>query len=82
MLRGKPIVSELSDAESIRSQLIDLQSQLAFQEDTVQSLNEVVTQQQQQIERLNEMISGVKLQIEGATSVSSSPILNTPPPHY
>lgn len=37
---------------STQEQLIELQSQLAFQEDLLQALNEVVTRQQSQIDAL------------------------------
>ena len=82
MLKGKSIVSELSDADDIRDQLINLQSQLAFQEDTVQSLNSIVIEQQQQIERLNEMINLVKSQMEMAVSGDNNSVVDVPPPHY
>ncbi|MCR8923265.1 SlyX family protein [Dasania sp. GY-MA-18] len=66
----------------MREQLVDLQSQLAFQEDTIYTLNQIVTEQQQQLERLNEMINQLKLQIEAAPDGQNNQALSERPPHY
>lgn len=42
---------------SIQEQLIELQTQFAFQEDLLQALNEVVTMQQSQIDALQRELS-------------------------
>ena len=42
-------VTASTELEQLKEQLFDLQSQLAFQEDTLQALNDIVTRQQQQI---------------------------------
>ena len=68
--------------DDIRDQLVDLQSQLTFQEDTIHTLNNVVTEQQQQIERLNEMLNQLKLQVETAADSEPGQTLIEKPPHY
>lgn len=78
-IKGKTVIQEL---EVIKQQLIDLQSQLAFQEDTVQSLNDVVTRQQQQIENLHELCSSQKLQLDEINSDMGKNDLDERPPHY
>lgn len=78
------MVSELTPNTKLEDKLIDLQSQLAFQEDTVQALNEVVTEQQGQIERLNEMMMLLKHQFEQSqfdAGVDNS-LVEERPPHY
>jgi SlyX protein len=66
--------------DSISEQLIDLQSQVAFQEDTLQSLNEVVTRQQRQIENLHEVLKSQKSQLEAMASEGDE--VEERPPHY
>lgn len=78
------MVSEPALITKLEDKLIDLQSQLAFQEDTVQTLNEVVTEQQGQIERLNEMMVLLKHQFEQSqfdSGVDNSAVEERPP-HY
>ncbi|MGK0440932.1 MAG: SlyX protein [Pseudohongiellaceae bacterium] len=67
---------------TFKEQIIDLQSQLAFQEDTIHTLNHIVTEQQQQIERLNEMINQIKSQLEVNNDNQSGESLAEKPPHY
>ena len=78
------MVIESAQITKLEDKMIDLQSQLAFQEDTVQALNEIVTQQQGQIERLNEMMLLLKHQLdqpqfEPGAGVSPA---EERPPHY
>ena len=70
-------------SEQFQDQLIELQSQLAFQEDTIQALNEVVTGQQQQIDRLQALSDLFKSQLERAMSaLEGGEVIDQPPPHY
>ena len=68
--------------EDLRNQVYELQSQLAFQEDTIHALNAIVTQQQQQIERLNEMLTQLKSQVEAANDSRPGQVIDEKPPHY
>jgi SlyX protein len=68
--------------QDFSEQLYDLQSQLAFQEDTIQALNSVVIEQQQQIGRLNEMINQLKSQMEATVDSEPGHTTNERPPHY
>lgn len=63
-------------------QLVDVQSQLAFQEDTIASLNEVVTRQQSQIENLYELIKNQKSLLETLSVDNENDIIDERPPHY
>jgi SlyX protein len=75
-------VSDDKDIASIQLQLIDLQSQLAFQEDTLQALNDVVTRQQQQIANLHELCTQQKDQLENLIGEQEGEIEEPRPPHY
>lgn len=68
--------------DDVREQLVDLQSQLTFQEDTILTLNGIVTEQQQQIERLNEMLNQLKSQVEAASDAEPDQTIIERPPHY
>ncbi len=45
-------------------ELLELQTQLSYQEDTIAQLNDVVTRQQKDIERLTEAFAQLKKQFE------------------
>ncbi len=64
--------------------LIEIETKLSFQEDAIQSLNDVVTRQQKQIEQLEETM---KLLIEryrllSEAQLSATKPLDEKPPHY
>ena len=63
--------------------LIDLESRVAFQDDTLNKLDEIITRQQQQIEQMQLDIDTLR---ERLIAVSSTLVVDesheTPPPHY
>ena len=76
------------DIDELRQQLMEMQSQLAFQDDTVQSLNNALAQQQQEILTLRRQLELIKLrqdeQAAGAGHQSEQPgsPVDEKPPHY
>lgn len=67
----------------MESKIIDLQSKLAFQDETINELNEVITDQQNQIDQLREDIRLLNLRIVSvAESANVSEEKEPPPPHY
>ncbi len=63
--------------------IIDLQSRLAFQEQTIQELNEVITDQQQQLDQLREELRILEQRIVSlAETQPVSSEKEPPPPHY
>lgn len=61
----------------------ELETQLAFQESTVSSLNDAVTDQQQQIDILREQLEYIKAQMQSLAETVNSPDGDEPPPpHY
>ena len=78
-------MSELSD---LQDQIIDLQTRLAYQEDTLNELNSVIAQQDQHIlslqEQMRVMIERFRDMSEAANANPSSPasLLDERPPHY
>ncbi|WP_422475851.1 SlyX family protein [Endozoicomonas sp. ALB032] len=66
----------------MKEELIELQTQLSFQEDTVAQLNEVVTRQQQEIDRLKQEMIQLQKQLMAMASSRLEEQKETAPPHY
>ncbi|MCW8901526.1 MAG: SlyX family protein [Gammaproteobacteria bacterium] len=67
----------------MENKIIDLESKLAFQDQAIHELNEVITDQQQQLDRLREEIRLLNLRIASVAENSGvSEEKEPPPPHY
>ena len=67
----------------IEEQLVDLQSRVAFQDDTIAALNDALADQQGQIERLERMLKILNEQLKQiAPGPAANPADEPPPPHY
>jgi SlyX protein len=63
--------------------ITELETQLAFQDSTIHSLNEVVTDQQNQIDLLREQLKQIKQQMQSLAETVHRPEADEPPPpHY
>ena len=63
--------------------IIDLETQLAFQEDTIEQLNQALASQQRQIDELSFTLNHVVAKVKSmAPSQLASEAEETPPPHY
>lgn len=71
----------MSESEDL---IIELQTKLAFQEDLLEDLNKVVTEQQHQIMRMNEALDGLKHQVKSLQTdpQTAGEAKEPPPPHY
>ena len=77
---GKNVMTTV--LEELREQMIELQTQLSFQEDTLRALDQAVTSQQQQLDRLAQLNTRLERQFgELLERVDERPD-NQPPPHY
>lgn len=72
----------MADDADLESQLIELQTQLAFQEDTLAALDKVVTSQQRQIDQLMLLCERLARQIEEAAAKAADAVAPETPPHY
>lgn len=70
------------DINELQTQLIDLQTQLAFQEDALQALDAVVTRQQQSIDRLLLLQQRLERQLAELSGTAESAPADQRPPHY
>ncbi|WP_426416538.1 SlyX family protein [Aestuariirhabdus sp. LZHN29] len=77
-----PLTPRDDAPESTRHQLVELQTQLAFQEDTIQALDRVVTRQQQQIDRLEEQLQYLRKRFEALPDTLGDEVPDQRPPHY
>jgi len=63
--------------------IIDLQTRVAFQDDLIEELNQVLTSQQQQITRLEMSMGVMRSQIQTMQSSQAEDNgVEPPPPHY
>ncbi len=69
--------------QDLEARVIDLEARLAFQDDTIQALNDAVSQQQLTLDRLQRALEILaRRQAELAASVPGEAEDEPPPPHY
>ena len=67
----------------MEKRLTELESRVAFQDDTIQKLNDVIVEQQRQIDQLSLQLKAVKQQLDSIEpSLIADVSEETPPPHY
>ena len=67
---------------SLESQILDLETRMAFQDDTIQALNDVVVEQGRVIDRLQLQIAELIKRYEEMVGQYGSEGEEAPPPHY
>lgn len=73
----------MANSPDLAQDITELQAQLAFQDDTVQTLNDIVARQQVQIDKLQRDIESLLLQVQQlGDALRGSPAEEPPPPHY
>lgn len=69
--------------EALEARVAELEMRLAFQEDTIQGLNDALLQQHHVLERMQRALEGLDAGIARMqASLDSSPTREPPPPHY
>ena len=66
----------------LSAQLVEMQTQLAFQEDMIQSLNQTVLQQQREMAQLSEQLEQMKVLLKESFAKPDKLPVNERPPHY
>lgn len=66
----------------LQSRVVELESRLAFQDDTIATLNDVVVEQQRAIERLQMQIAVLARRQEEMAGQFGIAEDEAPPPHY
>ncbi|EJM04694.1 MULTISPECIES: SlyX family protein [Pseudomonas] len=67
---------------SLEERVTDLESQLAFQDDTIQALSDVLATQQRAVERLQLQMAALLKRQEEMVGQFESFEEEAPPPHY
>lgn len=70
-------------SEQLIARMDELETRLAFQDDTIQALNDVVSRQQLELERLQRALELLaRRQADLAASMPGDAEDDQPPPHY
>lgn len=73
----------MTEIAELLARIAELESRLAFQDDTVDSLNRVVSDQDQRIARLETLLRRTREQVELLLPLMHAmPGDEAPPPHY
>ncbi|MBV0933474.1 SlyX family protein [Marinobacterium weihaiense] len=65
-----------------QTRLAELESRIAFQEDAIDKLSDVVARQEMDLERLTRMIKLLNAQLRELGPDGEAPAANEVPPHY
>jgi SlyX protein len=71
----------VSDLKALGERVDLLESRLAFQDDTIETLNKTVTEQWTKIDALTRQLVALRERLQEAESQVPRPA-NEPPPHY
>lgn len=76
----------MTDIHELLSRLESLETQLAFQEDTIESLNQLVTKQNNELKTMSERMRSLGRKLNQLQNNESGPDADPsqepPPPHY
>lgn len=67
---------------TLEARVMELETRLAFQDDTIQALNDELVQQQRQVERLQLQMAALLKRQEEMVGQFGMSEQEAPPPHY
>ena len=71
----------MTDVNGLSERIDALEMRLAYQDETIETLNQTITAQWTEIDRLTRQVAELKERLREAESNAPSPE-NEPPPHY
>jgi uncharacterized coiled-coil protein SlyX len=71
----------MSDARALGERIDALEMRLAFQDETIETLNQTITAQWKQIDALTRQLTELKERLQDAENSAPGPV-NERPPHY
>jgi uncharacterized coiled-coil protein SlyX len=71
----------MSDAKALGERIDALEMRLTFQDETIETLNQTITEQWKQIDALTRQLAELKDRLKDAESNAPGPV-NERPPHY
>ncbi len=70
----------MSEVRTLSERIDVLETRLAFQDETIETLNKAITAQWQQIDALTRQVATLSERLQEAEA--NAPAANEPPPHY
>ncbi len=70
-----------NEIKTLSERIDTLEARLAYQDDTIETLNQTITAQWKQIDRLTRQITELNARLREAEANAPGPA-NEPPPHY
>ena len=67
---------------NIETRLVDLETKVAFQDDTIQTLSDMVAQQQFIFDTLQRQVRELADQLKATQNAMAEPDIEEVPPHY
>ena len=71
----------MSDAKTLSERIDALETKLMFQDETIETLNQTITEQWKQIDALTRQLTELKERLQDAESNAGGAV-NERPPHY
>jgi uncharacterized coiled-coil protein SlyX len=71
----------MSDVNGLSERIDALEMRLTYQDVTIETLNQTITEQWAQIDRLTRQVAELKERVQEAERNAPGPV-NEPPPHY
>jgi uncharacterized coiled-coil protein SlyX len=71
----------MNDASALSERIDALEMRLTFQDETIETLNQTITEQWKQIDALTRQLAELKERLQDAESNAAGPV-NENPPHY
>jgi SlyX protein len=75
------MVAPVNDTKALSERVDALEMRLTFQDETIETLNQTITEQWKQIDALTRQLAELKDRLQDAESNVSGPV-NERPPHY
>jgi SlyX protein len=71
----------MTDVNGLSERIDSLEMRLTYQDVTIETLNQTITEQWAQIDRLTRQVTELKERVQEAERNAPGPV-NEPPPHY
>ena len=75
------MVAPMSDTNALGERIDALEMRLTFQDETIETLNQTITEQWKQIDALTRQLAELKERLQDAEGSAPGPV-NERPPHY